>query len=109
MASSELDYCTGAELVALLAARKVSAVELFERSVLRIEARDKAINAVVLGDVGPARDAGEAGDAGLARGQRRSRLGVPITVKESYNVAGLPTTCGFPAGKDFRPKEDALC
>jgi hypothetical protein len=36
MASSELDYRTSAELVALLAARKVSAVELFERSVLRI-------------------------------------------------------------------------
>ena len=31
-----------------------------------------------------------------------------MTVKESYNVAGLPTTWGFPTAKDFRPKEDAL-
>jgi amidase len=29
-------------------------------------------------------------------------------VKESYNVAGLPTTWGFPPQKDFRPPEDAL-
>ena len=31
-----------------------------------------------------------------------------MTVKESYNVAGLPTTWGFPAQKDFMPPEDAL-
>src|SRR5262245_36106226 len=109
MASSELDYRTSAELVALLAARKVSAVELFERSVQRIEARDKVINAVVVRDFERARDAAKAADAALARGERRPLLGVPITVKESYNVADLPTTWGFPAGKDFRPKEDALC
>src|SRR5262249_19190368 len=72
MASSELDYCTGAELVALLAARKVSAVELFERSVLRIEARDKAINAVVVRDFERARDAAKAADAAVAREEGRS-------------------------------------
>jgi hypothetical protein len=31
-----------------------------------------------------------------------------LTVKESFNVAGLPTTWGFPAQKDFTPPEDAL-
>ena len=31
-----------------------------------------------------------------------------MTVKESFNVAGLPTTWGFPRGKDWRPPEDAL-
>jgi amidase len=109
MASNELDYRTSTELVALLAARKVSAVELLERSVQRIEARDDAINAVVVRDFERARDGAKAADAALARGERRPLLGVPMTVKESYNVAGLPTTWGFPAGKDFRPKEDALC
>jgi amidase len=46
---------------------------------------------------------------------RRSRAakagrcsGIPLTVKESFNVAGLPTTWGIPAQKDFRPPEDAL-
>src|SRR5215467_14846845 len=99
MESSQLDYRTSTELIALLAARKVSAVELFERSVERIEARDKAINAVVVRDFERARDAAKAADAALARGERRPLLGLPMTVKESYNVAGLPTTWGFPAGK----------
>ena len=35
-------------------------------------------------------------------------LGIPLTVKESYNVAGLPTTWGFPAQTNFVPPEDAL-
>ena len=31
-----------------------------------------------------------------------------MTVKESFNIAGLPTTWGFPAFRDFRPAEDAV-
>ena len=50
----------------------------------------------------------DAADAALARGERRPLLGLPMTVKESYNVAGLPTTWGVPAFRDFRPTEDAV-
>jgi amidase len=107
-AAHELDYRTTKELVDLLSARKVSAVELFERAVARIEARDKPINAVVVRDFDRAHDAAKAADSALARGDRGALLGVPMTVKEGYNVAGLPTTWGFPAAKDFRPTEDAL-
>ena len=107
-ASSDLDYRTTTELAGLLAARKVSAVELLERSVARIEARDKAVNAIVVRDFDRARDAAKAADAALAKGERGPLLGVPMTVKESFNVAGLPTTWGFATAKDFRPKEDAL-
>src|SRR5262249_26042237 len=105
---SELDYRTSAELVGLLAARKVSAVELFVQSVARIEARDPAINAVGGRDFYPARRPPQAADAALAPGRRAPPLGAPMTVKESYTVAGLPTTWGLPAGKDFRANEDAL-
>ena len=56
----------------------------------------------------PWADAARAADAARGRGETRPLLGLPITVKESYNVAGLPTTWGFPAQKDFVPAEDAL-
>jgi len=108
MSSSELDYRTTAELAGLLAARKVSAVELFDRAVARIEARDGKVNAVVVRDFDRAREAATTADAALARGDRKPLLGVPMTVKESFNVAGLPTTWGFPTAKDFRAGEDAL-
>jgi len=106
--SGDLTYRTAGELAGLLAKREISAVELFERAVARIEMHDKAVNAVVVRDFDRAREAARAADAALARGERAPLLGVPMTVKESYNVAGLPTTWGFPASKDFRPPEDAL-
>jgi amidase len=107
-ASGELDYLTATELVGLLAARKVSSVELLERAITRIEATDSHINAVVVRDFERAHTAAKAADAALARGERAPLLGLPMTVKESYNVAGLPTTWGFPAARDFRAAEDAL-
>ena len=59
-------------------------------------------------DFDRARDAAKAADAALGRGERRPLLGVPITIKESFNVAGLPTTWGIVAAKGFVPQEDAL-
>ena len=102
------DYRTTRELVGLLSGHKVSAVELFERAVAHIETADTRINAVVVRDFERAQEQAKAADAALARGECKPLLGVPMTVKESYNVAGLPTTWGFPASKDFLPAEDAL-
>ncbi len=82
------------ELAAALANRKVSAVELFEAAARRIERLDGPINAVVVRDFDRACDVAKAADAALARGERRPLLGVPMTVKEAFNVAGLRTTWG---------------
>jgi amidase len=101
-------YRTAGDLVADLAARRVSSVELLDQAIARIEALDKAINAVVVRDFDRARQAAIAADQALARGERRPLLGLPMTVKESFNVAGLPTTWGIPAFKDWRPPEDAV-
>jgi hypothetical protein len=47
-------------------------------------------------------------DGALAKGELRPLLGLPLTVKEHFNVAGLPTTWGDPKFKDWRPDFDAL-
>lgn len=106
--SGALDYRSAKDLAAMLAARQVSAVELLHRSIARIEALDAGINAVVVRDFDRAHDAAVAADAALARGERRPLLGVPMTVKEAFNVAGLPTTWGVPPFKDWRPDQDAV-
>lgn len=103
-----LSYRSTRELVAMLAARQVSAVELLDHALARIEALDSRINAVVVRDFDRAHTAARAADAALARGERGPLLGVPMTVKESYNVAGLPTTWGIPAFKSWMPAEDAV-
>jgi len=96
------------DLVEALAARRVSALELADAAIARIEERDKAINAVVVRDFDRARDAARAADAALARGERRPLLGLPMTVKESHNMAGLPTTWGAPMFKDFVAQKDSV-
>jgi amidase len=108
LAKSQWSFKTATELSAALAARQVSAVELAQDAIGRIERHDAKINAVCVRDFARALDAARAADAALARGEARPLLGIPVTVKESYNVAGLPTTWGIPAHKDFQPAEDAL-
>jgi amidase len=101
-------YRTASELTAALAGRNVSARELVDAAISRIEALDPKINAVVVRDFDRARAVANEADAALARGERRPLLGVPMTVKEQFNIAGLPTTWGDPKFKDWRPEADAL-
>jgi len=108
LAKSEWSFKTAIELSAALAAKQVSAVELAQDAISRIERHDARINAICVRDFERGLDAARAADAARARGETRPLLGIPLTVKESYNVAGLPTTWGFPAQKDFTPPEDAL-
>ena len=108
MAKSQWSFKTATELSVALAARQVSAVELAEDAIARIERHDGKINAICARDFERALQAARAADASLARGERKPLLGIPLTVKESFNIAGLPTTWGFVPQKHFRPAEDAL-
>ena len=99
---------TAAETARAVADGQVSATELCDAAISRIELLDGELNAVVVRDFDRARDAARAADAALARGERRPLLGVPMTVKESHNIAGLPTTWGFEAAKGWTATEDAL-
>jgi len=101
-------YRTATDLLQALAARQVSARELLDAAIARIEALDPKINAVVVRDFDRAHAAADAADAALARGERRALLGLPMTVKEQFNVSGLPTTWGFEKYRDWRPDFDAL-
>ncbi len=101
-------YRSATDLIQALAARQISARELLDAAITRIEALDPKINAVVVRDFDRARVAADAADAALGRGERRPLLGLPMTVKEQFNVAGLPTTWGYPRFRDWRPDVDAL-
>lgn len=107
-ATDGLAFRSVGELRSMLDARQVSAIELLEQAIARITKHDARINAVVARDFDRARAAAAAADAALARGERRPLLGIPTTVKESFNVAELPTTWGLPPARDWRPAEDAI-
>ncbi|WP_018911918.1 amidase [Thiomonas sp. FB-6] len=101
-------YRSVGQLCAALSAAQVSAAELTEAAIARIERYEPLLNAVCVRDFARARDAAREADRALARGERRPLLGVPLLVKESFNVAGLPTTWGFPQHRDFTAAQDAL-
>jgi len=102
------EYWSAAQVVDALRAKRFSSLELTDRIIARIERLDASLNAVIVRDFDRAREAAKAADAALARGDSRPLLGVPITVKESFNIAGLPTTWGIPQAKDFKARDDAL-
>src|SRR6516164_504378 len=90
-----LTYRSATDLVQALRARQISARELMNATIRRIEALDPKINAIVVRDFDRARTEADAADASLARGERRPLLGLPMTVKEQFNVIELPTTWGY--------------
>ncbi|WP_186626584.1 amidase [Rhodococcus sp. BP22] len=104
----EWNYSSAVELLAALRARDVSSVELTEAAITGIEQGDGVVNAICIADFDRARDAARNADQARARGEDGQLLGVPVTVKESYNVAGLPTTWGMPRYANFLPAQDAV-
>jgi amidase len=85
-----------------------TALAACEAAIARIEALDGAINAVVVRDFDRAREQARDVDRRHAAGFDAPLLGVPMTVKESFDVAGLPTTWGHAAHRDFLPADDAV-
>ncbi len=99
-------YSTATEMLTALRARKVSSTELVEMHLKRIDQRDGALNSIPIRTADRAREAAQRADAAIGRGLRTPLLGLPMTLKESTQTAGLPQTAGIPALKDYCPKQD---
>lgn len=89
-------------------AGKISALEACDAAIARIEALDKALNAVVVRDFDRARAAARQIDETRKADDPRRLLGVPMTVKESNDVEGLPSTWGFESFANVDAPRDAV-
>jgi amidase len=88
---------------------EVTASEMLERFLARVDRLNGPINAIVVQDRDGARARAAAADEARSAGAALGALhGVPITVKESYQVAGTPTTFGIPQMKDNVTQGTAL-
>ncbi|KLJ00415.1 hypothetical protein WQ56_10060 [Luteimonas sp. FCS-9] len=95
-------------LAQLIRQKRISSLELTQLYIERIERFDNALNAVVVRDFERALEAARLADASLARGCWLGPLhGVPMTVKETFDVSGLPTTWGVPEQRGHRASSDA--
>jgi amidase len=96
-------------LAADIRRKKLGCLELLDLYLARVEKYDVSLNAIVVRDFERARTRARAADRALARGRAWGPLhGVPMTVKESYDVAGLPTTWGVPAFKEHVATKNAV-
>lgn len=87
---------SASELAGLIARGDLSAVEVVEAHIARIEAVNPALNAVVVKCYDAARTEAREADARRTRGEALGPLhGVPVTIKESLGVAGTPSTFGL--------------
>ncbi len=105
----DLDFATATELTQALRDRVVSSRELLDHLLARIDRYNPDLNAVVALDVERARAAADAADRATAAGGATGALhGLPMTVKDVWETAGLVTTSGAPELKDHVPDRDAL-
>ena len=103
-----LAFSSAVEAGRAIAAGRLSSLELTQDALARIERFNPALNAYVNVQAETALAEARAADAALAKGVSWGPLhGVPIAIKESFAVAGLPQTVGLPALADHRPAEDS--
>jgi amidase len=94
---TNLAFQSAVQLLRKLRAGRIGCRALLEHYLDRVERHNPALNAIIAFDSDGARRRADEADRALARGENWGPLhGLPMTVKESYDVTGLPTTWGKP-------------
>ena len=106
---TEPAFASATELARKIRARELGCVELLTYFLDRVDRFNPDLNAIVVDIRDEALVRARAADEALAAGEDWGPLhGLPMTVKESYDVAGTPTTWGSPELKDSIAEKDAL-
>ena len=106
---ADIAFASGLELAARIQNKELSALELLQHFLARVDRYNPELNAIIELDRDRAMERAAAADRALAAGKSWGPLhGVPMTIKESFDVAGLHTTRGNPDYKDHVADADAL-
>lgn len=109
MPQDDLTYRSARDLVTAMTRGELRSRDLLEALVERISRHNPAINAVVALDLATARRQADAADAAARRGETLGPLhGLPMTIKDTYEVPGMPCTAGAPEYREHRPKQNAV-
>ncbi|MSQ72906.1 MAG: amidase [Betaproteobacteria bacterium] len=101
-------FSSAGETAFAIRSRRLSSMDALEAVLERIGRHNPALNAICTLDEAGARKRAAEADAALARGELWGPLhGVPITLKDAIETAGLRTTGGFPPLADHVPARDA--
>lgn len=104
----DLAFRSALELAVAIRNREIGSRELLDHYLRRVELYNPKINAIVTLDVERARKRADEADAALARGEYWGPLhGLPMTIKDTIETAGLRTTAGAPIHAEHVPLQDA--
>ncbi len=107
--TDELNFATARELARRIREREVSASEVLEAHLARIEQVNPLVNAIITLLPDRAREQAAAADAALARGDAVGPLhGLPIAHKDTTETKGIRTTKGSPIYRDYIPEQNDL-
>jgi amidase len=105
---SDFVFQSATKLVRAIQDRRISSLELLELYVERFERLNPVINAIVATDFENARGRARKADEALSKGENWGPLhGLPMTIKDSYEVIGMPCTSGAPEFKNHMPGRNA--
>lgn len=105
---TQLHFLSAGELVQAIKTRQISAVELLEVFIKRAEEFNPRINAIVATDFENAKIRARRADEALAKGEDWGPLhGLPMTIKDTIEVVGMPCTSGSPKLKSHMPDKHA--
>jgi amidase len=105
---AEIVFRTATELARAIRDRELSSTEVVEAHLSHVAEHNPRLNAVVTLDETGARERARQADAALATGEVWGELhGVPVTVKDTFEVAGMRTVSGFKPLAGYAPAEDA--
>ena len=106
---TDLHFRSARQLASDIRRGRISAVEALDAFLARVDRFNPTLNAIIAMDREGARRRAKQADAALRKGKAWGPLhGVPMTIKESYDVVGMPTTWGLTELKDNRPAGNAL-
>ncbi|MBF2026280.1 MAG: amidase [Oscillatoriales cyanobacterium C42_A2020_001] len=105
---SDLVFKSAVKLAQMIRDRQLSAIELLDAHLQQIAQHNAKLNAICTLDEENARVRAKQADEALARGENWGALhGVPVTIKDIFETAGLRTTAGYIPLKDYLPQQDA--
>lgn len=105
---TDVSFGSASHLALAIRNREVGALEVLDHVLSRLDRFNPSLNAVVATDIDAARVRSREADTALARGDLWGPLhGLPMTVKDAFEVAGMPATCGDPNLEDHVPQTNA--
>jgi amidase len=106
--TGQLDgFASAGAMLGALCQGQISAVELLELHLQRIERHNLTLNAIVIPNYDRARQVAVQADAARTHGEDKPLLGLPLTIKDCIDAKGLPTTGGLPERIEAIAEADA--